>query len=183
MPTIETGRRCHARASCSPTFRRTTNGATAMRARSSTSCSRCRMRRAHRARQTASAMSRISSGRKVRCPSIIEESAGARDALADLLPDGDGAHHGRAAARSADLLSERAASTTACSSSTAMADVVARYDKWRLVPGGEFLPFEWLLEPLGFRKVVTVPGSFAAGPGPMHHRHSRRSAGRPAHLL
>jgi apolipoprotein N-acyltransferase len=45
--------------------------------------------------------------------------------------------------------------------------VVARYDKWRLVPGGEFLPFEWLLEPLGFRKVVTVPGSFAAGPGPV----------------
>lgn len=44
-------------------------------------------------------------------------------------------------------------------------EVAARYDKWRLVPGGEFLPFEWLLDPLGFRKVVTVPGSFAAGPG------------------
>ncbi|HLA02937.1 MAG TPA: apolipoprotein N-acyltransferase, partial [Aestuariivirga sp.] len=41
------------------------------------------------------------------------------------------------------------------------------YDKWRLVPGGEFLPFEWLLEPLGFRKLVTVPGSFAAGAGPV----------------
>jgi apolipoprotein N-acyltransferase len=47
------------------------------------------------------------------------------------------------------------------------ANVVAHYDKWRLVPGGEFLPFEWLLEPLGFHKVVTVPGSFAAGPGPV----------------
>jgi apolipoprotein N-acyltransferase len=45
-------------------------------------------------------------------------------------------------------------------------EVVASYDKWRLVPGGEFLPFEWLLQPLGFRKVVTVPGSFEAGPGP-----------------
>ena len=45
--------------------------------------------------------------------------------------------------------------------------VVAQYDKWRLVPGGEFLPFEWLLKPLGFRKVVTVPGSFTAGSGPV----------------
>ena len=47
------------------------------------------------------------------------------------------------------------------------ARVTARYDKWRLVPGGEFLPFRWLLEPIGFRKVVTVPGSFTAGPGPV----------------
>ena len=46
-------------------------------------------------------------------------------------------------------------------------NVVAQYDKWRLVPGGEFLPFEWLLGPLGFRKVVIVPGSFAAGTGPV----------------
>jgi apolipoprotein N-acyltransferase len=46
------------------------------------------------------------------------------------------------------------------------ANVATRYDKWRLVPGGEFLPFESILEPLGFRKVVTVPGSFTSGPGP-----------------
>lgn len=46
------------------------------------------------------------------------------------------------------------------------ANLVGHYDKWRLVPGGEFLPFESILEPLGFRKVVTVPGSFTSGPGP-----------------
>jgi apolipoprotein N-acyltransferase len=44
--------------------------------------------------------------------------------------------------------------------------IVALYDKWKLVPGGEFLPFEALLSSLGFRKVVTLPGSFGAGQGP-----------------
>ena len=44
--------------------------------------------------------------------------------------------------------------------------IVGVYDKWRLVPGGEFLPLAWLLEPLGFRKVVNLPEGFSAGPGP-----------------
>lgn len=47
------------------------------------------------------------------------------------------------------------------------AEVVARYDKWRLVPGGEFLPLGWLLEPLGFHKIVRTPGSFTPGQGPV----------------
>jgi apolipoprotein N-acyltransferase len=42
---------------------------------------------------------------------------------------------------------------------------LAVYDKWHLVPYGEYLPFAELLEPLGLRRVVTVPGSFAAGEG------------------
>jgi apolipoprotein N-acyltransferase len=45
-------------------------------------------------------------------------------------------------------------------------EIALRYDKWRLVPGGEFLPLEWALSPLGFRRLVTLPGSFEAGPGP-----------------
>jgi apolipoprotein N-acyltransferase len=44
--------------------------------------------------------------------------------------------------------------------------VAGTYDKWRLVPGGEYLPLAFLLEPLGFRKVVSLPESFTAGPGP-----------------
>ncbi len=43
--------------------------------------------------------------------------------------------------------------------------VTGNYDKWRLVPGGEYLPFEDVLSQLGFRKVVTLPESFTAGVG------------------
>ena len=46
------------------------------------------------------------------------------------------------------------------------ANVIGRYDKWHLVPGGEYLPLEWILAPLGFRHLVNVPESFSAGPGP-----------------
>ena len=42
-------------------------------------------------------------------------------------------------------------------------DVTATYDKRRLVPFGEFLPFEDILGPLGLRKLVPVPLSFSAG--------------------
>ena len=43
--------------------------------------------------------------------------------------------------------------------------VIGHYDKSHLVPGGEFLPFAWLLEPLGFRQVVDMPESFSSGTG------------------
>lgn len=45
------------------------------------------------------------------------------------------------------------------------AQIVGIYDKQHLVPGGEYLPLAWLLEPLGFRKVVNVPESFTEGTG------------------
>jgi apolipoprotein N-acyltransferase len=47
-----------------------------------------------------------------------------------------------------------------------LARKIAQYDKSHLVPGGEYLPLAWLLEPLGFRKVVNVPESFTEGLGP-----------------
>jgi apolipoprotein N-acyltransferase len=41
----------------------------------------------------------------------------------------------------------------------------AVYDKWHLVPYGEYLPLADWLEPLGLRRIVTVPGSFNPGEG------------------
>lgn len=46
------------------------------------------------------------------------------------------------------------------------AQLVGTYDKHHLVPGGEYLPLAWLIEPLGFRKIVNLPESFKAGTGP-----------------
>ncbi|MGI9413020.1 MAG: apolipoprotein N-acyltransferase [Hyphomicrobiales bacterium] len=41
--------------------------------------------------------------------------------------------------------------------------VIAHHDKFHLVPFGEYLPFEKLLEPWGLRKLVTMPAGFSAG--------------------
>ena len=46
------------------------------------------------------------------------------------------------------------------------AKVLNHYDKWHLVPGGEFLPLAWLLQPLGLRRLVNLPESFTQGAGP-----------------
>lgn len=43
--------------------------------------------------------------------------------------------------------------------------VVGNYDKFHLVPFGEYLPGEKWLKPLGLRKIVALPGGFSSGPG------------------
>lgn len=45
------------------------------------------------------------------------------------------------------------------------AKVLSHYDKSHLVPGGEFLPWAWALEPFGFRRLVDFPEGFRAGAG------------------
>lgn len=44
--------------------------------------------------------------------------------------------------------------------------LLSTYDKFHLVPFGEYLPFEATLRQLGITKLVDFPGSFAPGDGP-----------------
>ena len=45
-------------------------------------------------------------------------------------------------------------------------DITAIYSKAHLVPYGEYLPLRWLLEPLGFSRLVPGAIDFLPGPGP-----------------
>ena len=48
--------------------------------------------------------------------------------------------------------------------------LLSTYDKFHLVPFGEFMPFEATLRELGITRLVDFPGSFAAGDGPHTYR-------------
>lgn len=45
-------------------------------------------------------------------------------------------------------------------------ELVGSYDKFHLVPFGEYLPFEKTMAALGLKKIVGVAGSFSTGDGP-----------------
>jgi len=44
--------------------------------------------------------------------------------------------------------------------------LLSTYDKFHLVPFGEYMPFEAVMRELGITKLVGFPGSFSAGDGP-----------------
>ena len=146
-------------ASFSPISRRARSGSKAMPIRSSARCS-ISARRAMRRRKRFSHIIWPESA----VPFYLEENMEARDIIGAMLGEkGVLITGGLRRDRSAE--GERRVFNSIMGFDGA-GNLILSYDKWRLVPGGEFLPLAWLLEPLGFRKVVTVPESFNAGMGP-----------------
>ena len=96
-------------------------------------------------------------------PFLIDESVAGRSELAGVLQPGQTLLAG---AVRRDAPNDDAHYFTSILVFNDKAEVLSHYDKWHLVPGGEFLPMAWLLEPLGLRKVVSLPESFTPGPGP-----------------
>ena len=97
-------------------------------------------------------------------PFLIDESLQGRSELAGALSAGQVLMTGAVRRDSPNL---GAHYFTSILMFNAKAEVIGTYDKWRLVPGGEFLPLEWLLAPLGFRQLVSLPESFTPGTGPL----------------
>jgi apolipoprotein N-acyltransferase len=93
-------------------------------------------------------------------PFYIDDAPRALAIIADELPDSSVLLMGSLRRRKAD-----AAVHNSLFAIDGFGRSIAVYDKWHLVPYGEYLPFAEWLEPLGLRRVVTVPGNFAAGDG------------------
>ena len=97
-------------------------------------------------------------------PFLLDESPLARRAIADMLKPGQVLVTGAL----------RRAATTGpgarqlYNSILALDDegrIIAIYDKRKLVPFGEYLPLAGILEPLGVRRLVNLPGGFLTGKG------------------
>ncbi len=95
-------------------------------------------------------------------PFLIDESQKGRSEIAQALKPGQTLLAG-AVRRAAH--SDGADYFTSILVFDSNAKILNHYDKSHLVPGGEFLPLAWLLEPLGLRKIVGLPESFTAGEG------------------
>ena len=96
-------------------------------------------------------------------PFLLTERPDALAALAALLPDGTTLLSGAARSERVDP-GEPESIYNSVYVIGGDGEILAAYDKVRLVPFGEFLPFQSALEALGLRQLTELPGGFAAGP-------------------
>ena len=100
--------------------------------------------------------------------------------IAALLPGRDGADHRARSAR--PIRRPRAVSCTRAYNSIYVighdGSILSVYDKVHLVPFGEYLPFQDLLERLGLEQLTKVRGGFIPG----DHRHDQSVPGAPNFL-
>lgn len=97
-------------------------------------------------------------------PFYLDERPDASAALADLLPEGATLLSGAARIEPANAGGpERVFNSIFVID--ADGEVVDIYDKSHLVPFGEFLPFQSMLESIGINQLTGIPGGFAAGGG------------------
>ncbi|MDP9137431.1 MAG: apolipoprotein N-acyltransferase [Pseudomonadota bacterium] len=97
-------------------------------------------------------------------PFLVDERPDVLSAIGSVLPDGSTLLMG-----SLRRAAKAATGTPVVYNSLVIirgtGELAATYDKVHLVPFGEYLPFAQWLEPLGVRRLVTIPASFAAGAG------------------
>jgi apolipoprotein N-acyltransferase len=95
-------------------------------------------------------------------PFLVEEDDGVRAAIAALLPPGTRLITGSVRRQ----LGPRPDANEVYNSVLVLndeAEIEAVYDKVRLVPFGEYLPFQDLLERIGLRQLTNLRGGFSAG--------------------
>jgi apolipoprotein N-acyltransferase len=97
-------------------------------------------------------------------PFLLDESSVGLARIGDMLGDGGVLVAGAIRREKTNGVSDRYFTSVLAINNKGA--VTGHYDKWRLVPGGEFLPLAWLLEPLGFSKIANLAESFSAGDGP-----------------
>jgi apolipoprotein N-acyltransferase len=107
-------------------------------------------------------------------PFALTESPGALAAIARLLPDGAKLVTG--AARIQHLPGEEQRVYNSIYVIDDAGEIEAGYDKVTLVPFGEFLPFQSLLESLGLEQLTRIRGGFSAG----SQRRTMRAGEAPA---